>query len=177
MELAASLSSRAEMAQTQRLSPQMRKSLDMLAMTLPELRGELVREMQSNPVIEEVGDAYGARAESRLKDEEAAERRAADEWPEDGRGDDEAWEPDRGEADPSAAEEAAERRRRFFELQTANETLEEHLAAQLPSADIPAEDMPLARALVGELDSRGWFCGSVPDISMATGSRSSEYFK
>jgi len=169
MELAASLSSRAEMAQTQRLSPQMRKSLDMLAMTLPELRGELVREMQSNPVIEEVGDAYGARAESRLKDEEAAERRAADEWPEDGRGDDEAWEPDRGEADPSAAEEAAERRRRFFELQTANETLEEHLAAQLPSADIPAEDMPLARALVGELDSRGWFCGSVPDISMATG--------
>ena len=51
-----------------------------------------------------------------------------------------------------ADEEANERRQRFFDSQTKEETLEEHLLAQLEMADVPPEDMPVAELIIGELD-------------------------
>lgn len=40
--------------QKQTLAPQMRQGLKMLAMSLPELRSELLAEMAKNPVIDDV---------------------------------------------------------------------------------------------------------------------------
>ena len=41
-------------SQTMTLAPQMRQGLKMLAMSLPELRSELIAEMAKNPVIDDV---------------------------------------------------------------------------------------------------------------------------
>lgn len=151
----------AEQRQIQKLAPQMRQSLDMLAMNLADLRQTLYREMQTNPVIEDIGSPLEPVSLSRLERESDGNRDAGDsDWP------DEDWEP-KAPADSDA--DAAERRQRFFDMQTSEETLEEHLKAQLGNSGLPKEDLPLANALVGELDSRGWFAGSIPDISMATG--------
>ena len=41
-------------SQTMTLAPQLRQGLKMLAMSLPELRSELIAEMAKNPVIDDV---------------------------------------------------------------------------------------------------------------------------
>ena len=66
-------------------------------------------------------------------------------------------------------EEAAERRQSFFDNQVKTETLQEHLLSQLPVSDIPRENWPLAEVLIGDLDEKGYYKGSLPDAEMAFG--------
>ncbi len=144
--------------QTQQLAPQMCESLKVLAMSLPELRQALVREMSTNPVIEDFDrpmETSLASAESRA---EERDRAAEERQPED-------------EAAPSVNrnEDAAERRQRFFDNQVEEETLQAHLLAQLPLSGIAPEDRALAETLVGELDDSGFFKGSIPDVVMVSG--------
>ena len=49
------------------------------------------------------------------------------------------------------------------------ETLQEHLVAQLPLSDIPECDWPMAEVLIGDLDDKGYYKGSVADVAMAYG--------
>ncbi len=151
--------------QTMTLAPQMRQGIELLAMNLPELRLRLDKELSENPCIDEVEPTLETATVSG-KQKEAEERHEADgaDYPE------EDYEPEFGTAAAiTMDEEANERRQRFFDNQTKEETLEEHLLTQLKMSDVPPEDIPLAEMLIGELNDDGLFAGSIPDLQMVTG--------
>ena len=147
-------------AQTQVLAPQLRQGLRLLAMTLADLRQELIREMSVNPVIDDIESTLEKNTVS-----EQAERTKEEvsDYPDD-------YELG-GEyaAQTQRDTEAMERRDKFFENQTKDESLEEHLLAQLPVSDIAEEERPLAELLIADLDADGYFRGSVEDLAMVSG--------
>ncbi|MGN0854640.1 MAG: RNA polymerase factor sigma-54 [Kiritimatiellia bacterium] len=150
------------MAQTQMLSQQMQRSLKMLAMSLPELRAQLHEELRNNPCIEEIESTLEKETTTQKEREaEAQEYEGADPYDTDM--------DDHAEADYTADADALERRRKFFDSQTADETLETHLVNQLEMSDIAPEDIPLAQMLIGDLKDNGFFGGSIPDVMMVTG--------
>lgn len=164
--LSGELRTRTRQAQSATLSPQMRHSVEMLAMNLPELRQALYREMSENPCIEDIEPTLERTTVSeKVRESEREESREQDEgYP------DEDYEPEFGAASVlTRDEEADERRQRFFDSQTKEETLEEHLLGQLAMSDIDPADIPLAEILVGELNADGRFVGSIPDMEMVTG--------
>ncbi len=156
---------RQRLTQGQVLAPQMRQGLELLAMSLPELRQRLYEEMSRNPCIEDIE----ATLESTTVSEKVREMERA-ESDKDADRPDEDYEPVFGTAAAiTKDEEADERRQRFFDRQTKDETLEEHLLAQLKMSDIDERDIPLAETLIGELNADGRFVGSIPDIVTVSG--------
>lgn len=153
------LQQQAKLKQT--LAPQMRQGLKLLAMSLPELRTELLAEMAKNPIIDDVEPTL---EKSTISQRETAEKAsAAAESQSDYSEDETAYDVSGHDA------EALERRQKFFENQTEEETLTHHLLVQLPSSGIGEADMPLAEMLIGELNDDGWFVGSMPDLMMVSG--------
>ena len=148
-------------SQTVTLAPQLRQGLKMLAMSLPELRTELIAEMAKNPVIDDVEPTLEKTtlSEKERESEESSSSSSSD-YP------DEDYDA-RDTAAPDA--EAIERRQRFFDNQVHEETLEQHLIAQLAASDVDEADRPLAEMLIGELSADGMFVGSLPDIVMVSG--------
>jgi len=141
------------------LAPQMRQGLKLLALSLPDLRHELLAEMSRNPVIDDIESTLEKSTVSEKEHESDAEAVVSD-YPDD----------DYDARDTTAPDaDALERRQKFFENQVGGETLEHHLTAQLPSSDIPESDWPLAAQLIGELNDDGRFIGSLPDIQMVSG--------
>lgn len=154
--------------QKQTLAPQMRQGLKMLAMSLPELRSELLAEMAKNPVIDDVEPTLEKETISAKESERADEERVSD-YPEDDNARDAAYLDGFNRGSSGTDPEAIERRQKFFDNQVREETLEEHLLSQLGSSDIDEKDLPLAEMLIGELNDDGRFDGSLPDIVMVTG--------
>ena len=152
----------------QALAPQLRQGLRMLAMSLPELRGELIAEMAKNPVIDDVEPTLERTTISDKESESAADARPSD-YPEDDNTRDAAYLDGFNRGDSGADPEALERRQRFFENQVHEETLEQHLVSQLAASDVDERDYPLAEMLIGELNEDGMFVGSLPDIVMVSG--------
>lgn len=147
--------------QVQKIAPQMRQSLAMLAKSLPELRAELYREMATNPVIDDIEPTLERETVSHKERETADEERSFDsDYTEDD---------DIPGSAYTADADALERRRRFFDSRTREETLEEHLMAQLATSGIDDGDLPLAETLVGELNDDGYFAGAMPDLIMVSG--------
>lgn len=147
-----------ELAQRQKqvlaLAPRQMQGLKLLAKSLPELREEIVAEMARNPAIEDVERPL----ETSLSEVERQQGVEAPDYPEDD------FTPGQ-----NYDEEAAERRQSFFDNQVKTETLQEHLLSQLPVSDIPRKDWPLAEVLIGDLDEKGYYKGSLPDAEMAFG--------
>ena len=158
MNAAIRIAGEQRLAQT--LAPHQMQGLRLLAKSLPELRAEIAEEIGRNPAIEDVDHPL----EVPLADEE---RRDSDETREPDFPDD--YEPARG-----LDEESAERRQRFFDNQVKDETLQDHLLAQLPLSDIPPQDRPLAEMLIDDIDDNGYYRGSVPDVQMAFGKTEEE---
>ena len=141
--------------QAQSISPRQLMQVKMLARSLPELREAIVAEMAANPAIEDFDNALETPlSEIERRNEEGAEP----DYPEDD------FEPG-----TNRDEEAAERRQAFFDNQVKEETLQEHLVAQLPLSDIPEGDWPMAEVLIGDLDDKGYYKGSIADVAMAYG--------
>ena len=153
---------RQERKQTFALVPQQRLGLHLLAMSLPDLRAELYREMEKNPCIEDIEQTLEKDTISQM--ERASEQEISRE--DDGGYED--WE-ESPEAAYTADADAIERREHFFDSQVREETLEEHLMKQLSTSNIPKADIPLAEILIGDLDGNGFFSGSIPDIMMVSG--------
>ncbi|MBO7309239.1 MAG: RNA polymerase factor sigma-54 [Kiritimatiellae bacterium] len=148
-------------SQSMVLAPRMLRGLDMLAMSLPELRAELNRELETNPVIDDVERTLEKDTVSQ-KEREAADRERSqeDDYPEDDSAPDSFYEADA---------EAMDRRRSFLESRTSEETLEEHLLFQIATSEIDEAYFQLAEILIGELNDDGYFSGSIPDLVMVTG--------
>ena len=152
---------RLSQSQTMTLAPQLRQGLHLLAMSLPELREELHREMDRNPAIEDVESTLDSETVSHKEHEsDVKERIREGDYVEDESLPDQSW---------TADADAIERRQKFFDSRTKDETLEEHLLNQIDMSDIADADMPLAEMLIGDLDASGYFTGSIPDIVMVTG--------
>lgn len=152
---------RQRQSQTMTLAPQMRQSLGMLAMSLPELRAELYREMSDNPVIEDIEQTLERETVSQKEREtEDRERTFDSDYTEDD---------DVPDSTYTADADALERRQRFFDSQTREETLEEHLLNQLSTSGIDEKDKALAEMLIGDLNDDGLFVGSIPDVMMVSG--------
>ena len=139
--------------QSQTISPRQLMQVKMLARSLPELRAAIIAEMATNPAIED----FDHPLETPLSEvERRSEEGAEPDYPEDD------FEPGM-----NYDEEAAERRQAFFDNQVKEETLQEHLVAQLPLSDVPERDWPMAEVLIGDLDDKGYYKGSVADVAMA----------
>ena len=152
---------RLSQSQTMTLAPQLRQGLHLLAMSLPELREELHREMDRNPAIEDVESTLdGETVSHKERESDVKERIREGDYVEDESLPDQSW---------TADADAIERRQKFFDSRTKDETLEEHLLNQIDMSDIADADMPLAEMLIGDLDASGYFTGSIPDIVMVTG--------
>ncbi len=149
------------LTQSQMLAPQMRQGLKLLAMSLPELRAELHREMERNPTIEDVEPTLERETVSQKERVAVAEEKMFEnDYPDDDAMPDPSY---------SADADALERRRKFFDSQTREETLEEHLLNQLEMSDVDPRDYALAEMLIGDLDDNGLFAGSIPDYMMVSG--------
>ena len=148
-------------SQTLTLAPQMRQSLRLLALSLPELRAEIYAEMARNPVIDDLEQTLERATVSQKEREAAAEEQLQTSDDPD----------DDALPDPSysADADALERRQRFFDSQTREETLEEHLLGQLELAGFDARERSVAELLIGELDDKGYFAGALADIAQVTG--------
>ena len=155
-------------SQRQTLAPQMRQGIKMLAMSLPELRSELIAEMAKNPVIEDVEPTLEKTTVSEREQQLAEDERVAD-YPEDDDMREAAYMDGIARGKNGSDPDAMARREKFFENQVSEETLERHLVAQLPASDIDDADYPLAEMLIGELNDDGLFIGSLPDIVMVSG--------
>ena len=158
---------RTRQTQTVTLAPQLRQGVELLAMNLPELRQRLYDEMSRNPCIEDIEPTIETATVSEKVNESARiDDAESGDYPE------EDYEPAFGTAAAlTHDEEAEERRQRFFDRQTKDETLEEHLLSQLNMSDLEEGDIALAEILIGELDADGRFVGSIPDLMMVTGER------
>ncbi len=150
-----------QQTQTLKLAPQQRQSLQMLQLSLPDLRAELYAEMSRNPVIEEIEPTLETATTSQKEREtETRELEDASDYTEDD---------DIPQTTYTADVDALDRRQKFFDSQTKEETLEEHLIAQLEMSDLDPAEVPLAEMLIGDLDDDGYFRGSIPDLMMVTG--------
>ena len=158
-----SMSMTAAQQQKLAISGRQMQGLKLLAMSLPELRAEIAAEMSANPAIEDMDHPL----ETPLSEVEAKldREREQDEpdFPEDG------YEPTVGHD-----EEAAERRQAFFDNLVKEETLQGHLVEQLPLSDIDPADFPMAEVLIGDLDEKGYYKGSLADVAMAFGKSEDE---
>lgn len=148
-------------SQSMVLMPRLLRGLDMLAMSLPELRAELNRELETNPIIDDVErtlekDTVSQKERESLQEEKSRE----DDYPEDDSAPDSFYEADA---------EAMDRRQSFLESRTSEETLEEHLLSQIKTSELEEDDFQLAEILIGELNDDGYFSGSIPDLMMVTG--------
>ena len=164
--------------QAMAMSQQMRHSLELLAMDSLELRQELRHALETNPAIEDVRygpgetplsqaapDSHNADspADRELNFDATPERMEAILSADDGYRDTFLS----GMENAPGDDEADAARTRFLDARLKKpRSLQEHLAAQLPAAGIPQELLPLAAMLVGNIDERGYFRGSVPDICM-----------
>ena len=144
--------------QSQQLAPAVRQSVRVLAMSLPDLRQEIVREISRNPLIEDVDHVLERPMDDAVSQNDRRESEVASAMPED-------------EAAPSVnpSEDDIERRDRFFDNQVGQMTLQEHLKKQISVSDVPKRDYALAEMLVGNLNDDGYFDGSLPDLVMVSG--------
>ena len=155
-------------SQRQILAPQMRQGIKMLAMSLPELRSELIAEMAKNPVIDDIEPTLEKTTVSERERQLAEDERVSD-YPEDDDIREAAYMDGIARGKNGSDPDAMARREKFFENQVREETLEQHLVGQLPASVIEEADYPLAEMLIGELNDDGLFVGSLPDIVMVSG--------
>ena len=160
------LSLRQGQKQSQQLAPAVRQSIRMLAMSLPDLRQEIVREIACNPLIEDVDHVLERSLDAAVTSHDSRGREEFSAMPED-------------EAVPSVNpnEDSVDRRQRFFDSQVDQETLQDHLEGQISLSDLPKRDHALARALIGNINGDGYFDGSLPDVVMVSGESESHVLK
>ena len=151
----------AGMSLSQTMSPQMQQSLNILQAPLTELRQLVDTELRENPALEEVPPENPA-------EEPAIKSDMEDEWNE--------YYAQRAVAEPWTRE-ALEKRQHFFDSQTRPQTLQEHLLAQLLTAQWTKPAARIAVELIGNLDEQGYFRTDPADVAYAAESDALEVEK
>jgi RNA polymerase sigma-54 factor len=176
------------------LAPQLQQSLALLQAPILELKALVEREMQQNPVLEEVPEGEAAQID-RHEREEAPLSDSADpqEPPTDVKFDpatepgnvpvedfhaefdrlaqvDQEWRDYFSQANTPlrTREEEDERRQFMFDSLAAGTSLQEHLLEQVRLSEIPPERRPVAEMIVGNIDERGYLQAGVEELAFAT---------
>lgn len=136
----------------QRLSPLQMRFVRMLEMSEPEVEEEVRRELDDNPALETVDATHSEETDS--YGETAEEMQMAD------YANDDDIPSYRLEARNHSADD------RWYEpVAAAGEgSMMDLLMAQLAETDIPAEDMPVAAYIIGNLDDNGYMTRTLPEI-------------
>ena len=138
------------LSQQQSLSPQMRKSLEILQANTMELSQIIQQALEANPTLEESIDSISLDAER----EESLQSDPMDEL----RETDDDWR-DRSILDnrSSWTTEDEERRQWLYDSMVAPVTLQQHLQQQLDLSLVEPDVRNAAKVLLGALDERGFF--------------------
>lgn len=171
-----SLHQRLEQRQT--LSPQMLQRLEVLQAPLMELRALVRRELEQNPLLEEMptrdtpieGDEAAPEAAGETAGETAEELNFDEKFDVLSRLDDD-WREyfARAGATQDRDPEAAERHDRLVESLTRPESLAEHLLAQLSYLSLSADDRAIATLLIGSLNGDGYLNVTLGELAETTG--------
>lgn len=161
----------AALSQQQTLSPQMRKSLEILQAGTLELSQIIQQAIEINPVLEEVSESISldAERESELESDPMDDLSMTD--------DD--WR-DRSihDGQPSTWNHDDEEKRQWlYDSMVAPVTLQQHLQQQLDLSMVEPEVRIAAAALLGNLDERGFLDAPPGEISKRLGIREQELGK
>jgi RNA polymerase sigma-54 factor len=153
------------------LAPQLQQSLLILQTPLLELRNLVQQEMETNPVLEELPD------ESRTDERDAAEP-ADNNFKEEFEKLvtlDEEWRDYMAQSASYNSEgfrnsqEAQDKRQFFFDSVAVQETLQQHLVAQLNQTTLKADDRKAAELIVGNIDDDGFLQSTPEEMALSSG--------
>jgi RNA polymerase sigma-54 factor len=153
------------------LAPQLQQSLLILQTPLLELRNLVQQEMETNPVLEELPD------ESRTDERDAAEP-ADNNFKEEFEKLvtlDEEWRDYMAQSASYNSEgfrnsqEAQDKRQFFFDSIAVQETLQQHLVAQLNQTTLKADDRKAAELIVGNIDDDGFLQSTPEEMALSSG--------
>jgi RNA polymerase sigma-54 factor len=154
------------------LAPQLQQSLLILQTPLLELRNLVQQEMETNPVLEELPD------ESRTDERDAAEPSADNNFKEEFEKLvtlDEEWRDYMAQSASYNSEgfrnsqEAQDKRQFFFDSIAVQETLQQHLVAQLNQTTLKADDRKAAELIVGNIDDDGFLQSTPEEMALSSG--------
>jgi RNA polymerase sigma-54 factor len=154
------------------LAPQLQQSLLILQTPLLELRNLVQQEMETNPVLEELPD------ESRTDERDAAEPSADNNFKEEFEKLvtlDEEWRDYMAQSASYNSEgfrnsqETQDKRQFFFDSIAVQETLQQHLVAQLNQTTLKADDRKAAELIVGNIDDDGFLQSTPEEMALSSG--------
>ncbi len=160
----AGLSQHQTLSQQQVLAPQLQQSLQILQAPMLELRTLIQQELDGNPTLEMEDN------EPKIEDKQREAEEFDAEFDRLSKLDDE-WRDYMAQSTNYVrrSSEDDERRQFFFDSLTKNETLQEHLAEQLRSSDLPKEDVQLGELLIGNTNDIGFLTTTPEEIASNTG--------
>jgi RNA polymerase sigma-54 factor len=155
------LSHRPELRHKVTLSPQVYQGLAILAMPIVELQQLVEVEMLENPVLEvDESDTEPAEGEDPPEEREDDER-SWDEWLE--------MYEDLDSMEPTAPRDPNAETTNTEDFVGGVQTFDDYLLNQLALLDIPDEAARAGRAVIGSLDTDGFFVGSLDEIAALSG--------
>ncbi len=155
------LSHRPELRHKVTLSPQVYQGLAILAMPIVELQQLVEVEMLENPVLEvDESDTEPVEGEDPPEEREDDER-SWDEWLE--------MYEDLDSMEPTAPRDPNAETANTEDFVGGVQTFDDYLLNQLALLDIPDEAARAGRAVIGSLDTDGFFVGSLDEIAALSG--------
>ncbi len=165
------------LSQVQILAPQLQQSLQVLQVPLLELRQMVQEELRTNPTLEErpvdnvnleiepgITESNDKKKENEVEDDFQKEfeelAQLDDEWRE-------YFFQSSAVRQPSSEDE--ERRRFMLDSIVKQETLQDHLLAQLEMTDLDTRRRRLAELVIGSIDDSGYLSSSLEDLAHASG--------
>src|SRR6202162_1938732 len=150
------------------LAPQLQQSLLILQAPLLELRNLVQQEMETNPVLEELADPPSADApgepeaptDDNFKEEFDRLAKLDDEWRD---------YMAQSSSYSGRSQEDEDKRQFFFDSIITQETLQQHLMAQLNQTVLDAGDRKTAEVIIGNVDDNGFLQATPEEMSMNTG--------
>jgi RNA polymerase sigma-54 factor len=162
----ASLHTSQDLALQQRLSPQMRQSLDILQSTTLELRQLLRQELETNPTLEDETESLSLDQHEEAagrEDEELARLSASDD----------AYREEMILAGRTLGRnrEREELRDHLYDSLQAPRTLQQHILEQMQTTEAAPEVRAAMQILLGSLDERGFLASPPEDLALQFGLR------
>ena len=160
------------LALQQILAPQLRQSLLILQTPLLELRNLVQQEMETNPVLEELPD------DPRPDESDGAELSPDNNFKEEFEklvSLDEEWRDYMAQSASYSSEgvrhsqEAKDKRQFFFDSIAVQETLQQHLVAQLNQSALNAADRKAAELIIGNIDDNGFLQSTPEEMALSSG--------
>src|SRR6266540_4297764 len=160
------------LALQQILAPQLQQSLLILQTPLLELRNLVQQEMETNPVLEELPDEPSA--DERDSVESSTDNNFKEEFEKLVRLDEE-WRDYMAQSASYNSEgfrnsqEAQDKRQFFFDSIAVQETLQQHLVAQLNQTALNAADRKAAELIIGNIDDNGFLQSTPEEMALSSG--------